>query len=226
MRILAVPLAALLAAASLSCAAEPFAVRLGSERIALDTPPGFSDTTDLGSPRLQDLAASLTSASNRILLFALTDGDMRNFTNGDKIDLKRYLIAVTPKGMENDRVSASSFATLVSDSLHGLGKPAGTADVVKFLQARPIGEAELLAELKRQPDLVSVLQGMRLPPLPGATMWEKETPQYLVFTTTLLLLRGKALRLQVYALLESKGDIGWLEQTTQRWLDELARLNR
>jgi hypothetical protein len=57
----------LLAAVSLHCAAAPFAVRLGGERMVLDAPPGFADTLDLASPRLRELAESLTSASNRFL---------------------------------------------------------------------------------------------------------------------------------------------------------------
>ena len=54
----------------------------------LDTPPGFTDTTELASPRLQDAAESLTPASNRILLFALTDADLRRFTLGDPLDMQ------------------------------------------------------------------------------------------------------------------------------------------
>jgi len=47
MRILAPLFAALLAVTSLPCSAVPFSVRLGVEKVVLDTPPGFSDTTDL-----------------------------------------------------------------------------------------------------------------------------------------------------------------------------------
>ena len=98
-------LAALLSAFALNCAAAPFAVRLGLEKIALDALPGFSDTTELASPRLQDLAATLTAPSNRILLFALTDADLRRFTNGDQLDQKRrYMMAVTPKALEREGV--------------------------------------------------------------------------------------------------------------------------
>jgi hypothetical protein len=108
MRIPAAPLAALLAvflsALPLTGSAAPFTVRLGLEKIVLDTPPGFSDTTDLASPRLQSLADTLTPASNRILMFALTDADMRGFTLGDQLAARRYMIAVTPRGMENQRV--------------------------------------------------------------------------------------------------------------------------
>ena len=78
-RIYAAVLAALLAVPPLTGAAAPFTVRLGMERIALDALTGFSDTTDLASPRLQDLAQTLTSPSNRVLLFALTDGDLQRF---------------------------------------------------------------------------------------------------------------------------------------------------
>src|SRR4051812_27043851 len=96
--------ACLLAAFSLNCAGAPFAMQVGDVRLALDAPTGFSDTTAIGSPRLQDLAETLTSASNRILLFALTDADLRRFTSGDPPDLKRYAVAATPRALERDRV--------------------------------------------------------------------------------------------------------------------------
>ncbi|MEW6689207.1 MAG: hypothetical protein AB1452_08975 [Pseudomonadota bacterium] len=222
MRILAI----LLAAVSLECAAAPFAVRIGAERIVLDTPPGFSDTGDLASPRLQDLAATLTPASNRILLFALSDADYRRFTQGDRLEWSRYMIAVTPKGLESVRVGAEQFATLVADALRGLGKPVQAADVIGFLEKEPEGKVHLLAELKREPTLVSVLQATRLPPVPGETFWQASRPQYLFFTTTIFLARGRALQISVYLVSEKQPDLDWLTSTTQRWREELVRLNR
>ena len=79
--------------------AAPFAVQVGDARLALDTPPGFSDVQMTGSPRLLELGEALTSASNRILLFALEDADVRRFSLGDPPQLRRYVIAVTPKGL-------------------------------------------------------------------------------------------------------------------------------
>ncbi len=213
----------LLAALSLAGAAAPFGVRLGLERIVLDVPPGFTDTTELASPRLQDLAATLTSDSNRILLFALTDTDMRRFTQGDPIEARRYLIAVTPKGLERERVSAEQFAVLVTDSRRGTGKPVATSDYIKFLESQPIGKVNLFSELKKEPTVTSVLQATRQPPQPGTTFWESSKPQYLFFTTTLLLVGGKALRLDVYTT--SVEDIDWLKRATERWIDDLLRLN-
>lgn len=220
--VVAAPLIALAAAA----AAAPFTVRLGTERIVLDSPPGFSDTTDLASPRLQDLSETLTSASNRILLFALTDADVRRFMNGDPLEARRYLIAVTPKGLERERVSAGQFAALVSSSLRELGKPVATADYLEYLDKQPHGRASLLTELKKEASVVSVLQGTRLPPAPGGGFWSGDKPpQYLLSTTTIFLVRGKALRLAVYTLFDSAEDVDWLKSTTQRWTDELLRLN-
>ncbi len=119
MRIYAALLAALLALPSLDSTAAPYAVRLGTERIALDALPGFTDTTDLASPRLNDLAATLTSPSNRVLLFALTDTDLRRFTNGERLDLKRrYLLAVTPKELERERVRPDVFSRYPSHGLY------------------------------------------------------------------------------------------------------------
>lgn len=214
-------LAVLLAVMSLQCAAAPFAVRLGLERVVLDAPPGFSDTTQLASPRLNELAESLTSASNRILLFAVTDADLRRFTNGDPLELRRYMIVVTPGGLERERVDPKLFANFVGDSLRELGAPPKTDDYRKYLETRPPGRANLLAELRREPALVSVLQGARLSPQGGFS----EKPQYLLSTTTLLLLGGKALNLAVYTAYESAADLDWIRFATERWVQELQRLN-
>jgi hypothetical protein len=224
-RILASSLvAALLAALSLQCTATPFAVRVGLERVVLDMPAGFSDTVDLASPRLQDLAATLTSASNRVLVFGVTDADYRKFTNGEFLDFKRYVVAVTPKGLERSRVTPEQFSTLVNDSLQQFGKPADPAELVKFLDKQPIGRVNLLTELKKEPTLVSVLQGTRLPPLTGR-VFEDNKPQYVVFSTTIFLAAGKALQLAVYSMLDSPGDAEWVRYTTLRWIEELQRLN-
>ena len=218
-------LACLLAAVALNCAAAPFTVRLGIERIVLDTPPGFSDTTDLASPRLQDLAAELTSASNRVLMFALTDADVRRFTSGDQVELQRYLIAVTPKGLERERVTDAQFTAFVADSLRDLGKAVQPPDLVKFLESQPIGKANLLAELRSEPTTVSILQATRTPPVQSGAFWSPSTPQYLLFTTTLLFVRGRALQLMIFGLYNGPADMEWLTTVTQRWADELRRLN-
>ncbi len=226
-RIVAHLVATLAATISLSCAAAPFAVRLGLEKIALDALPGFSDTTDLASPRLQDLAATLTSPSNRILLFALSDADLRRFTNGDPLDLKRrYMMVVTPKSLERERVGADLFNALIADSLRDLGKAEQVADLPKFLEGRPIGLANYLSELKKSPTAVSVLQATRLPPLAGERIFDKATPQYLLFTTSFVMVRGKALVLSVYTLFHEPADMDWLKVATQRWVEDLQRLNR
>jgi putative ubiquitin-RnfH superfamily antitoxin RatB of RatAB toxin-antitoxin module len=219
-------LAALLAVISLNCAAAPFTVRLGIERVVLDTPPGFSDTTELASPRLQDLANTLTAASNRILIFALSDADVRNFTLGDQLEVKRYMIAVTPKELERERVTQAQFSRLVSDSLHDLGKPVVSTDLIKFLETQPIGKLHLISEQKKEDLAISVMQATRLPPLPGKKFYEGSTPQYLFFTTTIFLLRGKALQLAVYSVVDGPADLDWLKTITQRWYDELQRLNQ
>jgi hypothetical protein len=223
MRILAVFV--LLAALSLDCAADPFAVRLGIEKIALDTPPGFTDTTNLASPRLQDVAENITSPSNRVLLFGLTDADMRRFQLGDKIEVRRFVIVATPRALEQLRVTPERFATFTTDALAALGKPAQFKDLVKYLESQPIGRSSLLAELRKDPEVVSFLQATRLAPLPGQKFFENDTPQYLVFTTTLLRVRDKILQMSLYSLAENTGDIEWMSSATKLWADELRRLN-
>src|SRR5438094_5627574 len=155
---------ALLAAAWVHCAAAtPFAVQLGDARIAVDAPPGFSDVQATGAPRLLELAEALTSASNKIVLFALEDADVRRFNVGDSPELRRYVIVVTPKGLETVRVTMAAFRTLVSDSLRELGKPpAADIDLRAYLDGQTRGRTVLLAGLREDQDVASVLQGVRL----------------------------------------------------------------
>src|SRR5688572_10448005 len=169
----------------LQCAAAPFAVQVGEARIGLDAPSGFADTQFTGSPRLQELGEALTSASNRILLFAISDADLRRFMVGDPVELRRYMVVVTPRGLERERVSQSAFKEFVSEALHGLGQPPGTADYPKYLDSRPPGAVSLLEELKKEPDVLSMLQGTRTK---GAGFFERS--KYLLSTTSLMLLRG------------------------------------
>lgn len=216
----------LLAAVSLHGAAAPFAATVGDSRIALDAPPGFADTAFTGSPRLQELAETLTSASNRILLFAVSDADLRRFMAGDPMEARRYMVAVTPRVMERERITSATFAAFVADTLRDLGSaPATGTDLRRHLDATP-GAQALLAELRREPDAVSVLQGTRLPTPPRSSVFaEERPPQYVLSTTSLVLLRGKALTLTVHALYESAADLEWIRGATLRWVDELRRLN-
>jgi len=215
-------LAALLLAASPAWAwAAPFAVPVGSVRIGLDAPAGFADTTFTGSPRLQQIAQSLTSASNRILLFAISDTDLQRFMQGDQPLLRRFMIVVTPRALEDRSVTTDQFDAFAGDALRGLGKPPRQGDMLKYLDAQPPGKTSLLGELRRDTTVVSVLQGTRLP---EQRMFGSK-PDYLFSTTTLLNLRGKALSLSVYTHFDSAQDLDWIKAVTARWIEELERLN-
>lgn len=212
-------LVALVVGFSLQCSAAPFAVQVGEARIGLDAPSGFSDTTFTASPRLQELSEALTPASNRILLFALSDADLRRFTLGDQLDLRRYMIAVTPRGMERERVTEATFQQFIGESLSGLGAPPAEKDVVKYLDSRPTGTTNLLAELRKDADVVSVLHGART----KASFFERS--RYMLSSTTLLLLRGKALSLSIFTQYEDPSDLEWIRNITTRWVDDVKKLN-
>lgn len=223
LRFLATLCAVVPAVFALNAAAAPFVVRLGAERVVLDAPAGFSDSLSLASPRLQELAEAQTSASNKILLFAITDADMRRFMGGDQPDFRRYMIAVIPGRLEHERLSAAEFGALAGESLREMGKPPAAADYLARLDAPPHGQPRLLAELRRDPLVVSVLQGMRLPAKGDP---DRAKAQYLLSTTTLLLLRGKALTFSVYTGHDGPEDMDWIRTVTLRWVEELQRLNR
>ena len=205
---------------ALSANSAPFAVQVGEARIGLDAPPGFADTVFTGSPRLQELGEALTSASNRILLFAVSDADMRRFTLGDPLELRRYMIVVTPRGTERSRMTESAFKLFVGEALRGLGELPAASDFAKYLDSRPAGAVSVLAELRREREAVSVLQGVRSK---GSGFFARS--QYLLSTNTLMLLRGKALSLSVYTQYDDAADLEWIRVTTARWIEELKRLN-
>ena len=203
--------------------AAPFAVQVGEARLALDAPPGFSDVTMTGSPRLLELAEALTSASNRILLFALEDADVRRFNVGDTPVLRRYVIAVSPRGLESTRVNLVTFQRMAADSLRELGSgPPADMAYRSYLDSQPRGRPSLLAELRRDQDIISVLQGMRLP---DTQQPPRRDPQYMLSTTTLMLTRGKALNLALYTTYAGDADVDWIRATTERWVEEIQRLN-
>ena len=214
-------LAAMLTAVSLQSVAAPFAVQVGEARIGLDAPPGYADTGFTGSPRLMELAEALTPASSRILLFAISDADLRRFTSGDQIEMRRYMIAATPKVLERERVTPGIFKEFVAESLRDLGAPPGQPDYPAYLDSQPRGKGSLLAELRKDPDLVSVLQGTRLP----AMRRGEDRPQYMLSSSTLMLVRGKALTFSVYTLYEAPADLEWIRAVTARWTEDLKRLN-
>lgn len=204
---------------ALAAQAAPFAVQVGEARLGLDAPPGFADTAFTGSPRLQELAESLTSASNRVLLFALTDADLRRFTLGDQLELRRYMIAVTSRALERERMSESAFKTLAGDVLRDAGDAPAKGDYQKYLESRPPGTVSTLAELRKDPDAVAVLQGTRSK---GGFF---ERSKYMLSSSSLVLLRGKALTLSVFTQYDDPADLEWIRVTTARWIDELKRLN-
>ena len=90
--------------------------------------------------------------------------------------------SATPRGSERERMSESAFKVFTGESLRALGPPPADANYQKHLDAQPVGAASFLAELRRDADVVSVLQGTRTK---AGGLFQRSS--YLVSTTTLLL---------------------------------------
>ena len=193
--------AALLLLFSMETLSAPFAVQVGEAKIALDAPPGFADSSFTGSPRLQELAESQTSPSNKILMFAISDGDLRRFMTGDTPEFRRYMLVVTPKAMERGRITPAAFKELADNA----ARAAQGADA---------------AELREDPEVFSLQLSTQVPPARRGG-----EPQQVLTTRTLMLMRGKALDLTVLAVHESPADVDWIRAVTARWIEELQRLN-
>lgn len=212
-------------AAAFQAGAAPVIVSVGGERLVVDTVPGISDTMNLASPRLIDLAESLTTASNRILLFGLTDADIRRFMQGEKTDLKRYMLMTTPMHLERERVTAAQFKMLVDDAQRDAGAPPVGIDFKKHLDEQGKTRPVALEQLKQTDTIYSVLIGARLPDEGGfASWWSK--PQYVLSTNTFLLVRNRALSLSVYSNYDTPADVEWIRFVTDRWIQTLQNLNK
>lgn len=211
----------LLAAFSSAALAAPFAVQVGEMKLGLDAPSGFADVQATGSPRLLELGEQLTSATNKILLFALEDGDVRRFNVGDSPELRRYAIIVTPRDLQTARVTMAGFRGLVTDAMRDLGSPPDPQLALRaYLDAEP-RRPKLIAELRKDQDVVSIMQGARLPDPPRS----KSEPRYLLNSVSFMLVRGKALNLALYTLYSGPDDVEWLRAATLRWIEELQQLN-
>ncbi len=192
----------------------------------LDAPPGYADTTFTGSPRLQELAEALTSASNRVLLFAISDGDLRRFSVGDPPELRRYMLVATPKVLERERIDPPAFERMAADAMRGFTPLPEGSDIAKVLEGQPVGQASALAALRRDPAVLSLLQGTRLPPTRIPRLFGSDERQnYMLSSSTLMLVRGKALNLHVFTAYDSAQDAAWVRAVTARWVDDLQRLN-
>jgi hypothetical protein len=146
---------------------------------------------------------------------------------GDTPEMGRYLIAVTPRALERYYVSPKDFERYVADVTRDLGKPVESADYRALLDATPTGQPVVLAELRRDPALLSFMQGARFAGRESRFIGMPDDPaQYLLSTTTLLLLRDRALSLSIYTGYAGPEDAEWLRITTKRWVEELQRLNR
>jgi hypothetical protein len=144
---------------------------------------------------------------------------MRRFTLGDQLELRRYMAAFTSRAAERERITESAFKTMADDLQRELANlPAG--DLQKHLEAQPPGAVSTLAALRRDPDAIAVLQGTRAK---GRTFFEKST--YYLSSTSVVLLRGKAVTLSVSTQYDQPADLEWIRAVTARWIDELKRLN-
>ena len=141
---------------------------------------------------------------------------------GDPPEFRRYMIAVTPRAMERERFNQATFQSFAGDELRGLG-PAAPPDkeYKQYLASQPPGKPVLLGELRRDPTVVTVLQGTRL----AAPSRSPEKVTYALSTSTLMLLRGKTLNFSVYGAYDGPADLDWIRAITSRWIEELQRLN-
>jgi len=94
-------------------------------------------------------------------------------------------------------MSQQAFERYVSDGMRGMGKPI-EGDFTKVMEAQPPGQPALIAEVLRDPDAISLLRAVRLPPAEGVLSWFKPS-QYVMSSTTVILLPRTARAWYIHA---------------------------
>ena len=123
--------------------------------------------------------------------------------------------------MEREWLSRETFQAFAAEALRNEGRPAApVTDIVAYLDSQPPGRANPIASLRSSAEVLSVLLGTRMP-----AQRADDPPRYLLSTHTLMLVRGKALDISVFASYESAADLEWIRSATAHWIDELQRLN-
>lgn len=206
--------------------AAPFTVLLGSDRLTLDTPPGYAETAAYGSPRLTEIAENLAEASSRVVAFAISDADARRFSVGDPLELRNYLLAVTPRAKERERMSPAQYAALIEEAGRNLGTPPpAQTDFRKYLEGRAPGAPHLLADLRRDSQVISLLYGT-LVPQPQPWWAAAKPPLVKISSLTLVNIGGRAVYLYAFSGYDSPADVDRIKSISETWTEQLQRLNR
>jgi hypothetical protein len=117
-------------------------------------------------------------------------------------------------------MSESNFRALAGEMQRELKQLPPAGDYQKYLESQPPGAVSMLAELRKDAGAMSVLQGTRSK---GRGFFESS--KYLLSSTSLVLLRGKALTLSIFTQYENAADLEWIRLVTSRWIDDLKKLN-
>ncbi len=207
--------------------AAPFGVQLGPDRLTIDTPAGFADTAGFGSPRLTEIAETMADPGSRVLVFALSDSDARRFAAGDALELRRYLLASTPRARERERMTAAQFAEIVAEIERNIDPAFSSPENYRpYLMERPAGQAHLLAKLRRDAQVINLLYGTMIPQPPPKFWREAPPPSYKLTSTAVALIGGRAVYVSAFSTYESPADVIWTRSITESWVQELQRLNK
>ena len=134
--------------------------------------------------------------------------------------------APSPATIGNERFSPQRFGEFADAAQRELGErvPAGKI-FTEYFDQQPLGKSSVVGELRRDPEVRSLLLGARVPPNTRLQPPGAPKQQYALSTISLLLVRGKALSLTVYSAYDSQADLDWIRAITARWIDDLQRLN-
>lgn len=204
-------------------------VAVGTGSIMIPAPPGFADITTI-APETVAMFQDRNPTNSRILAVFATTADAGRILRGEKVTLKRYLIAQSVRSLEHITMTTSIFAdfrkqmligfdelfeknkpkrdALLDSAGHTMTKRFGDTGSIRVGQILPLGIDTNTAHRTS----FSILTKYAFNNTGG-----KKSEFVSVGTMSMVLLKNRIVYLNVFSTYESDDDLKWARDTSAQW---------
>ena len=215
----------------------PVEVNIGTTRIILPAPHGFSDPSGL-SKNMEFAAEAMTPPSNRLLKFFIPDKDLGKISSDKSPTLNRYFVVQTMRKLDSANVSDSDFFKL-RESLKSQQKNLFDQSQIKIKNNADIASKKIGEKFGDPTFLLKIGEVLPLgvfhvtnSSLGFSAITKnsfvvngvsKETP--IVMSAIISLLKGKLIYLYTYSVFKSNADTDWTQSASRHWFASISSSN-
>ncbi len=224
---------------SSACAAATLAKRvtIGEQEVFILPPVEFVDPA-VAAPELVEIGKKMVAPTNRLLAIYIPTQELKNHLAGKEIDLNRYSMLQTSNAAQKlvmsqhffDAIkqtvkdqSSSQTAEMVAKAQTHVNSAA--ASIGKIIDdktfAIKINDFKSMGLFNETPTSISTVGSSNVFSRAGGEA--ESTP--IVYASTVVLVKGKALFLYTYSGYRTSADLQWVKDVSTRWADEIQRSN-